>query len=155
LFYTFQNVFNIFDNKNLIPLFISNISNLFSINPNWAYSIAFIFFSMAGIPPLCGFFSKVFVLSSLIQINENFISVLFLTVSAISTFYYLRILKIVFFENKSIKTTNKSLVIFNSYLFNIEIFLIVFYLFLLLLFFFYPTDILMFSQYILLNFYNI
>jgi len=110
---------------------------------------------MAGIPPLCGFFSKVFVLSSLIQINENFISVLFLTVSAISTFYYLRILKIVFFENKSIKTTNKSLVIFNSYLFNIEIFLIVFYLFLLLLFFFYPTDILMFSQYILLNFYNI
>ncbi len=155
LFYTFQNTFNIFDNKNLIPLFISNISNLFSINPNWAYSIAFIFFSMAGIPPLCGFFSKVFVLSSLIQINENFISVLFLTVSAISTFYYLRILKIVFFENKSIKTTNKSLVIFNSYLFNIEIFLIVFYLFLLLLFFFYPTDILMFSQYILLNFYNI
>ncbi len=155
LFYTFQNTFNTFENKTLIPLFVSNISNLFSINPIWAYAIALIFFSMAGIPPLCGFFSKVFVLSSLVQINENFISIMFLTVSAISTFYYLRILKIVFFENKHIKITNKSIIIFNSYLFNIEIFLIVFYLFLLLLFFFYPTNILLFSQYILLNFYNI
>jgi len=155
LFYTFQNTFNILENKTLIPLFVSNISNLFSINPIWAYSMGFIFFSMAGIPPLCGFFSKVFVLSSLVQINENFISILFLTLSAISTFYYLRILKIVFFENKNVNITNRSVIVFNSYLFNIEIFLIVFYLFLLLLFFFYPTNILMFAQYILLNFYNI
>jgi NADH-ubiquinone oxidoreductase chain 2 len=68
-------------------------------NPVLSISLAICLFSMAGIPPLIGFFSKQFVLFSSIENGNNFLSVLAILVSVISASYYLRLIKITFFDS--------------------------------------------------------
>src|SRR5882762_1217206 len=58
-------------------------------------------FSMAGIPPLLGFFAKQFVLSSALQNGYYFMSLLGIIVSIISASYYLKIIKILHTENNN------------------------------------------------------
>lgn len=68
-------------------------------NPILSISLAVCLFSMAGIPPLIGFFSKQFVLFSTIENGNYFLSIVAILVSVISASYYLRLVKITFFEN--------------------------------------------------------
>jgi NADH-quinone oxidoreductase subunit N len=68
---------------------------------NSIFTIAFAFalFSVAGIPPLAGFFSKFFVLLSVIG-NGYFITAIFVIIlSTIGCFYYIRLIKIFYFIN--------------------------------------------------------
>jgi len=74
--------------------FISEFKGLFFSNPLLSISLAVSLFSMAGIPPLIGFFSKQLVLYSALQNGYYFISVLAIIVSVISCSYYLQIIKI-------------------------------------------------------------
>src|SRR6201999_3733296 len=71
-------------------------------NPVLSISLAICLFSMAGIPPLIGFFSKQFVLFSSIENGNNFLSIIAILVSVISASYYLRLIKITFFESPSV-----------------------------------------------------
>jgi NADH-ubiquinone oxidoreductase chain 2 len=75
---------------------ISEFKGLFFSNPLLSISLAVSLFSMAGIPPLIGFFSKQLVLYSALQNGYYFISVLAIIVSVISCSYYLQIIKILF-----------------------------------------------------------
>jgi NADH:ubiquinone oxidoreductase subunit 2 (subunit N) len=75
---------------------ISEFKGLFFSNPLLSISLAVSLFSMAGIPPLIGFFSKQLVLYSALQNGYYFISVLAIIVSVISCSYYLQIIKIIF-----------------------------------------------------------
>jgi NADH-ubiquinone oxidoreductase chain 2 len=68
-------------------------------NPILSISLAICLFSMAGIPPLIGFFSKQFVLFSSIENGNNFLSIIAILVSVISASYYLKLIKITFFSN--------------------------------------------------------
>jgi len=68
-------------------------------NPVLSISLAICLFSMAGIPPLIGFFSKQFVLFSSIENGNNFLSIVAILVSVISASYYLRLIKITFFDS--------------------------------------------------------
>lgn len=65
-------------------------------NPILSISLAICLFSMAGIPPLIGFFSKQFVLFSSIENGNNFLSIIAILVSVISASYYLKLIKITF-----------------------------------------------------------
>ena len=56
--------------------------------------------SLAGIPPLPGFFSKLYILLYAFSINQNFIIIIGLLVSGLSAYYYLRILKIIFLQHR-------------------------------------------------------
>jgi NADH-ubiquinone oxidoreductase chain 2 len=76
--------------------YISEFKGLFFSNPILSISLAVSLFSMAGIPPLIGFFSKQLVLYSALQNGYYFISVLAIIVSVISCSYYLQIIKILF-----------------------------------------------------------
>ena len=67
-------------------------------NPVLSISLAICLFSMAGIPPLIGFFSKQFVLFSSIENGNNFLSIIAILVSVISASYYLKLIKITFFS---------------------------------------------------------
>lgn len=71
-------------------------------NPILSISLAICLFSMAGIPPLIGFFSKQFVLFSSIENGNNFLSIVAILVSVISASYYLRLIKITFFDSPSV-----------------------------------------------------
>jgi len=92
--------------------FISEFKGLFFSNPILSISLAVSLFSMAGIPPLIGFFSKQLVLYSALQNGYYFISVLAIIVSVISCSYYLQIIKVLFTEklNKDSLTNSPSLV---------------------------------------------
>ena len=81
-----------FGNKDIS--LISEFKGLFFSNPLLSISLAVSLFSMAGIPPLIGFFSKQLVLYSALQNGYYFISVLAIIVSVISCSYYLQIIKI-------------------------------------------------------------
>src|ERR1700678_423442 len=94
--------------------YISELKCLFFSNPLLSLSLGICLFSMAGIPPLIGFFSKQFVLYSALQNGYYFISLIAIIVSVISASYYLKIIKVlhtfednVFEAKKAIKPLAK------------------------------------------------
>jgi NADH:ubiquinone oxidoreductase subunit 5 (subunit L)/multisubunit Na+/H+ antiporter MnhA subunit len=89
------------DKANKDISFISEFKGLFFSNPLLSLSLAVSLFSMAGIPPLIGFFSKQLVLYSALQNGYYFISVLAIIVSVISCSYYLQIIKVLLTKSTS------------------------------------------------------
>jgi len=68
-------------------------------NPQLAVSFAIIMFSMCGIPPLAGFFSKMFIFISAINMQMYFLAIIGVMTSVIASFYYIRIIKLMFFDS--------------------------------------------------------
>lgn len=84
--------------NNFIFKNIHSLSNLYEINPILAFSFFILLFSIAGIPPLLGFYSKFFVFLSCIKSNLFFIPLLVVFLSIVSIFYYIRLTKLMFFN---------------------------------------------------------
>ena len=82
-----------------------------------ALILAITLFSIAGIPPMVGFLAKVGIFLVVIKSSAYLVSVLSILFSVISTFYYIRVIKILYFENTLVGklylpiTTQKSLLI--------------------------------------------
>lgn len=91
--------------------FIDQLKGQFKDNPLLGISLAFCLFSIAGIPPLIGFFAKQIVLYSSIHSGYNFISIISILVSVISASYYLKIIRVIYFETNN---NNTDLVINNN-----------------------------------------
>lgn len=152
IFYSFKEKISEFYNKTNTTLFLSNLSNFFKVNKLWSFSFIVIFFSIAGIPPLSGFLSKIFILFGLIEANQIMGAFVVVIISSISVFYYLRVIKILFFESKVSKLKiENSQIIFNSNLFNLDCLLISIGLFALMYLFFYPSYLLLACQSITLG----
>jgi NADH-ubiquinone oxidoreductase chain 2 len=79
--------------------FITEFKSLFFNNPLLSLSFAVCLFSMAGIPPLIGFFSKQYVLYSAVQSGYYFMSIIAIIVSVISASYYIKIVKVLHEED--------------------------------------------------------
>ena len=77
---------------------IKNFSGLLQKNPFLSFSFAILLFSLVGIPPLSGFFGKLYILISAIESKLYVLSVIAVLTSIISAFYYLRIIKVIFFD---------------------------------------------------------
>ena len=80
---------------------VENISDLAGIsrtNPVMAILLALLMFSMAGIPPLAGFFAKFYVFSAAIQAELYPLAVIGVLASVVGAFYYLRVVKVMFFD---------------------------------------------------------
>jgi len=151
-FYTYQKATNSFSGKRETPLFLSSFSNLFKMHSAWAFSFLILFFSIAGIPPFSGFLAKIFILFGLIESNQLVVSIFLIMISAISVFYYIRVVKVIFFESKEYHSTNDNIqTVFNNGLFHTDYLIIAGCLFLLIFFFFYPTTLLLFCQYLVLS----
>jgi len=102
--------------------YISELKGQFFLNPVLSISLTICLFSMAGIPPLIGFFSKQFVLYSAIQNGYYFMSIIAIIVSIISASYYLKIIKIIFTEEVNISEySDKEIKIINNLNSNSEI----------------------------------
>jgi NADH-quinone oxidoreductase subunit N len=92
---------NDLSSNNYINDSIYNLSNLFNINPVLSFNFLILLFSLGGLPPLLGFYNKFYLFILLIK-NEFYIFVFFnLLMSIISFFYYLRLLKIIFFDKNN------------------------------------------------------
>ena len=77
---------------------ISDLKGLNSRNPWLAFMMLLVLFSMAGIPPTVGFFAKLWVLESIIQIHLIWLAVLALVFAIIGAYYYINIVKVMYFE---------------------------------------------------------
>ena len=77
---------------------IKDLSGLSKNNPHLALGFLIILFSMAGIPPLAGFFAKFYIFMSVIHSEMYYLAIIGLVTSVISAFYYLRIIKIIYFD---------------------------------------------------------
>jgi NADH-ubiquinone oxidoreductase chain 2 len=86
--------------KNPPIRYISHISRNVNIqsNPALALTFAITLFSMAGIPPLVGFFAKLMVVYSATQNGYLFIAIIAILVSVLSAAYYLRVIRVIFFD---------------------------------------------------------
>lgn len=99
-------------NKELGDLVLLNESN-----PMLALILAITLFSIAGIPPIVGFLAKIGIFLVVVKSSAYLVAVLSILFSVISTFYYIRLIKILYFENTLVGklympiTTQKSLLI--------------------------------------------
>lgn len=80
---------------------IANLSGLGRTDPAMAFFFAMMMFSLAGIPPLAGFFAKWYVFNAAIQAKLYSLAVIGVLSSAVAAFYYLRIVKVMYFDEPS------------------------------------------------------
>ena len=93
----------LFRRKNIYFENINDLSGLSKNHPVVAFCFAATLFSLAGIPPLAGFFAKFYVFKSVIEANMIYLAIIGLIASVISAFYYLRIVKIMYFDDQKNK----------------------------------------------------
>jgi len=77
---------------------LSQFGELKTRNPALALIFAFLIFSMSGIPPLGGFFIKLDILSALMNSSHFFLTYVLFFFTVASFFYYLRLIKIRYFD---------------------------------------------------------
>ena len=81
---------------------ISDLSGVSKKHPLLAISFLIILFSLAGIPPLGGFFAKFYVFSAVLEQQMYTLAIIGLLTTVISAFYYLKIIKIIYFDDSVI-----------------------------------------------------
>lgn len=94
--------------------FISQLSGQFRQNPILALSMIICLFSMAGIPPLMGFFAKYAVLYSAIHNGYYFISLVAILASVVSAAYYLRVVRVLYFDEPATGIPSQSPAVLTS-----------------------------------------
>jgi NADH-quinone oxidoreductase subunit N len=77
---------------------IDALSGLSRTNPLMAFTLAMLLFSLAGIPPLAGFFAKFYVFLAAIHAGLYPLAVIGVLLSAVAAYYYLRIVKLMYFD---------------------------------------------------------
>jgi len=167
-----KNGIKLYSNSNNIYFFdfdiryLVDIKGQFLANPLLSLSFCISLFSMAGVPPLLGFFSKQFVLFSAVQSGYYFMAFIAILVSVISASYYLRVILLLFTESELVEYNNTSdkdlnqldnsapLVLNESILSNFHSFLISTITLSILLFIFKPTLLLNSTQLLSLSLFN-
>ena len=82
---------------------IDDLSGLSKNHPLMSLSLLVILFSLAGIPPLAGFFAKFYIFKSVLEQSMYFLAIVGLLSTVVAAFYYLRIIKIIYFDKEKEK----------------------------------------------------
>lgn len=82
---------------------IEDFAGLNNRNPWLAFIMMLIMFSLAGVPPIVGFIAKVGVIEALIQAHLVWLAVLAVLFAIVGAYYYIRVVKVMYFEEKEIK----------------------------------------------------
>jgi len=77
---------------------IDDLKGLARTRPGLALAMAVFMFSLAGIPPLAGFFGKLYVFMAAVQAGQFTLAVIGVLASVVSAYYYLRIVKLMYFD---------------------------------------------------------
>ena len=150
LLYFFQYNIYSFNSTPIKALFFSNLSGWFVKAPIWTMVLIILVFSIAGIPPFSGFWAKFFILNGMIDANLIVVPLLIVLISAVSVYYYLRIIKTSIFE-KNFYFKGREQSIFLSSLSFTENIIILTLLYILIYTFFYPSFLLLWCQKIVLS----
>ena len=79
---------------------IDDLSGLSKNHPLLSLSMLVTLFSLAGIPPLAGFFAKFYIFTAVIEQSMYFLAIVGLLSTVIAAFYYLRIIKVIYFDEE-------------------------------------------------------
>ena len=82
---------------------IDDLSGLSKHHPVLSFSFLIVLFSLAGIPPLAGFFAKFYIFTSVIEESMYFLAIVGLLSTVIAAYYYLRLIKIIYFDSEKEK----------------------------------------------------
>ena len=82
---------------------IEDLSGISKNHPLLSFAFLIILFSLAGIPPLAGFFAKFYIFMAVIEQSMYFLAITGLLATVVSAFYYLRIIKVIYFDPEKIK----------------------------------------------------
>tara|TARA_A100001011_G_C14288319_1_gene834917 strand:- start:707 stop:2122 length:1416 start_codon:yes stop_codon:yes gene_type:complete len=107
---------------------ISDLSGISKKHPMLAFSFLIILFSLAGIPPLGGFFAKFYIFTSVLEQKMYTLAIIGLLTTVISAFYYLKVIKTIYFEDNfvvfdSVKNKVAQITVLMSCIFLITFFL--------------------------------
>ena len=131
------------NNLNIVNIY--DLSYLKDSNVLIAFFMSLFLFSMAGIPPLIGFYGKFYIFLALVNSNFYFLALIGVLFSVISSFYYIRLIKLLFFNSRVTFFFYKNLFFKNLF------FIIYFGLF-NICFFIYPSFLLEYTYQLALNF---
>lgn len=106
---------------------LSDLALLKKSNAMLALALSLTMFSIAGIPPLVGFLAKMNVFLSVIGISFYFMGLVSILCSVISTFYYIRVIKILYFENLLVGKLYYPITTMKTLILSILIFLLIFF----------------------------
>ena len=81
---------------------VADLMGLSKTNAGMAFFLSMLMFSLAGIPPLAGFFAKFYVFNAAIQAHLYPLAVIGVLTSVIAAFYYLRIVKFMYFDEATV-----------------------------------------------------
>ena len=79
---------------------IEDLAGLSKNHPLLSFSFLIVLFSLAGIPPLAGFFAKFYVFMAVIEQSMFFLAIVGLLATVVAAFYYLRIIKVIYFDDE-------------------------------------------------------
>ena len=79
---------------------VDDLSGLSKNHPILSLSLLAILFSLAGIPPLAGFFAKFYIFKAVIEQSMYFLAIVGLLSTVIAAFYYLKIIKVIYFDKE-------------------------------------------------------
>ena len=85
---------------------LNDLSGLSKNHPLISLSLLILLFSLAGIPPMAGFFAKFYIFISVIEESMYFLAIVGLLSTVVSAFYYLKIIKIIYFDEAKKKYDN-------------------------------------------------
>lgn len=77
---------------------IGDLAGLAATNPGMAFFLAMLLFSLAGVPPLAGFFAKFYVFLAAIKAGLYTLAVIGVLASVVGCYYYLSIIKVMYFD---------------------------------------------------------
>jgi len=77
---------------------IADLAGLSTQRPGFAAALAVLMWSMAGIPPLSGFFGKLYVFSAAVSAGLTPLAVIGVLTTVVAAFYYLRVIKVMYFD---------------------------------------------------------
>lgn len=96
---------------------VDDLKGLNKRNPWLAFMMMIIMLSMAGIPPTVGFFAKLLVLKALVDVQMTWVAALGLVFAVVGAFYYLRIIKVMYFDDaadtEAVKMSSTSNLVFS------------------------------------------
>lgn len=82
--------------------YIPDLAGISREKPLYAFLFAMLLFSLAGVPPLAGFFAKFYVFNAAIQAHLYWLAVVGVLLSVVGAYYYLRIVKVMYFDEQGV-----------------------------------------------------
>tara|TARA_B110000438_G_C15572654_1_gene546103 strand:- start:201 stop:809 length:609 start_codon:yes stop_codon:yes gene_type:complete len=128
---------------------IHDFSGLSTYKPLLALSISIIMLSMAGIPPFAGFFGKFYIFTAALNADLYLLAILGVISSVISAFYYLRIIKFIYFDERNVSDSKLIFLISSK-----SLIVLLLSMTIITLFIFYPSLITLIGTEISRNYFN-